>query len=92
MNVADIDLYMRMLTQVSFNMVLISDGTTPADGDFRFSVVGPLAAPRHILPSCFWRFSKFEHSLGIGFQQSSPFLMIFLPAGTHHAGNLLLLG
>lgn len=28
MNVADIELYMHALTQVSFNMVLISDGIT----------------------------------------------------------------
>jgi hypothetical protein len=52
MNVADIDLYMRTLAQVSFNMVLISDGTIPADDDVRFSV-GPLAAPRHIPSPCF---------------------------------------
>jgi hypothetical protein len=68
MNVADIDLYMCMLTQVSFNMVLISDGATLTDDDFPFFVAGPLAAPRHILPLCFWHFSKFEHSLGISFQ------------------------
>jgi hypothetical protein len=38
MNVADIDLYMCMLTQVSFNMVLISDGATLTDDDFPFFV------------------------------------------------------
>jgi len=42
---------MRTLAQVSFNMVLISDGTIP-DDDVRFSV-GPLAAPRHIPSPCF---------------------------------------